>query len=143
MEELEDQARPGFFSRITERLFVRADEEEEYEDRPILNRRERVKHKPLQMRVAPHYHVTIRRQIVAFEDAMAAAQGLRQGEQQVINLTATEPGLRQKIIHFMYGVVFMADASWEEIGDNVYLVVPASANVESAPATPKMSAIQN
>ena len=82
------------------------------------------------------YTVTVRRQIVSFEDAMAAANGLKRGEQQVLNLNNTDLVTRQKIVDFMSGVNYAQEGTWEEIGENVYLVAPAHAYVEIAPAGP-------
>jgi FtsZ-interacting cell division protein YlmF len=36
-------------------------------------------------------------------------------------------------------VAFALEGSWEEVGENVYLLVPPSAYVELAAATPKIS----
>jgi cell division inhibitor SepF len=60
-----------------------------------------------------------------------------------LNLSSTEPGLRQKIVDFMSGVNYAQEGTWEEIGESIYLVVPANAYVEVAPATPRMNAVRN
>ena len=74
---------------------------------------------------------------------MAAANGLKCGEQQILNLSSTESALRQKIVDFMCGVNYAQEGTWEEIGDNIFLVVPGNAYVEVAPATPRMNAVKN
>lgn len=135
MEEMELQEKPGLIERLHGWL-VRDDEavEEETEGRKARN---------YEMRPAYKYHVTVRRQIVSFDDALASAQGFKRGEQQVLNLSATEPGLRQKIVDFMSGVNFAQEGTWEEIGEHIYLVVPANVFVEVAPGTPRASAMRN
>jgi cell division inhibitor SepF len=138
MEELELQDKPGLFSRLTGFL-RREDEEEEDDTSPNVPTRSST----YQMKSAYKYHVTVRRQIVSFDDAVAAAQGLKAGEQQIINLSGTDPAMRQKIVDFMCGVNFAQEGTWEEIGENIYLVVPASVYVEVAPATPRGSALKN
>lgn len=135
MIEQDVQDRPGFFSRM-KNMFVREDELEEETTVESTG-------KEFTLRSAYRYTVTVRRQITCFEDAMAAAQGLKRGEQQILNLSATEPSLRQKIVDFMSGVNFAQEGTWEEIGDNIYLIVPSSAYVEVAPATPRMAAMKN
>ena len=97
----------------------------------------------MQTRANYRYTVTVRRQITAFDDAMAAANGLKRGEQQILNLSATDPQTRQKIVDFMCGVNFAQEGTWEEIGENVFLIVPAEAYVEVAPPTPRMNAMRN
>jgi cell division inhibitor SepF len=98
--------------------------------------------KPL-TRPTHRYTVTVRRQITSFDDAMAAAVGLKRGEQQILNLTATDPTLRQKIVDFMCGVNFSQEGTWEEVGEHIYLVAPGHAYIEVAPPTPRVNAIKN
>ncbi len=85
-------------------------------------------------RPAYRYTVSVRRQIASFEDALAAAKGLKQGEQQILNLSSTDLVTRQKIVDFMSGVNYAQEGTWEELGENVYLVAPAHAYVEMVPA---------
>ena len=137
MEEMQLQDKPGLFGRLAN-IFTRTEEVEEdveeVEGRPT---------NALTLKAAYRYTVTVRRQIVSFDDAMAAANGLKRGEQQILNLAGTDPAIRQKIVDFMCGVNFAQEGTWEELGENIYMVVPASAYVEVAPATPRMVAIKN
>ncbi|HRK20561.1 MAG TPA: cell division protein SepF [Fimbriimonadaceae bacterium] len=135
MEELELQEKPGLFSRLTG-LFGRAESEEDEEgviDNP----------NAITLRSAYRYHVTVRRQVTTFDEAYAAANGLKRGEQQILNLSLTEPSLRQKIVDFMSGVSFAQDANWEEIGEHVFLIAPGSAYVEVSAEMPKNSFLRN
>lgn len=137
MEETMLEDKPGFFGRVFGK-FTRTDVyEEELETMPEKGQSLSA------LRRDYRYTVTVRRQITSFDDAVAAAHGLKRGEQQIINLTATEPGLRQKIVDFMSGVNFAHEGTWEEIGEAIYLVVPQNAYVEVAPATARSSAIRN
>ena len=138
MEELELQDKPGLFSRLAG-IFSRDNEDEGEEEGTQMPTRSST----YQMRSAYKYHVTVRRQIVSFDDALAAAQGLKSGEQQIVNLSGTDPAMRQKIVDFMCGVNFAQEGTWEEIGVNIYLIVPSSVYVEVAPATPRGSALKN
>jgi cell division inhibitor SepF len=138
MEEMELQDKPGLFGKLAG-IFTREDEEEEVEE----TRETRRPARAAENRNIYKYQVTIRRQIVSFEDALAAAQGLKRGEQQVLNLTLTEPSLREKIKDFMCGVNFAQEGTWEEVGENIYLVVPANVFVEVAPASPRQIATRN
>ena len=134
MDDMELLERPSIMGRIAG-LFSRTEEYEEDETEIRSNA-------PV---VRPNYRytVTVRKDITSFEDAMAAANGLKRGEQQIINLCHTDPSTRQKIVDFMCGVNYALEGTWEEIGENVYLVVPANAHVEVAPATPRMNSIRN
>jgi cell division inhibitor SepF len=137
MEELVIQEKPGIFSRLASMLR----REDEFIEEPGIDATP--EHRAYTVKSAARYTITVRRQIVSFEDAMAAANGLKCGEQQILNLSSTEPGLRQKIVDFMSGVNYAQEGTWEEIGESIYLVVPANAYVEVARATPRMNAVRN
>jgi cell division inhibitor SepF len=138
MDEMVVQDKPGFFSRVAGMLSRVDVYEDEFESPRELGGEGGVNVRPNY-----RYTVTVRRQITAFEDALAAANGLKRGEQQILNLSGTEPTVRQKIVDFMSGVNYAQEGTWEEIGENVYLVVPANAYVEMAPPTPRVNAIRN
>ncbi|MBX3119353.1 MAG: cell division protein SepF [Fimbriimonadaceae bacterium] len=138
MEELELQEKPGLFSRLTNLFGQREEVDEMDADIPST-----VAGNAYQLKAAYRYHVTVRQHITNFEEAYSAANGLKRGEQQIVNLANTEPVLRQKIVDFMSGVAFAQDANWEQIGEHIYLVAPASAFVEVASATPKTGLFRN
>lgn len=136
MEELELAERPGFFSRVKDYFSRGHEDEAEQESAPTgsIGSRHPSVHR---------YSITVRRQIVSFQDAVAAADGLKRGEAQLLNLTAADPALREKIKDFMCGVNFAQEGTWEEVGENIYLVVPANVFVEVAPASPRQIATRN
>lgn len=143
MEEMVIQDRPGFFGRIAG-MFSRNEEYEIIEEEPATVAPDRVgQMAAAQLRPNYRYTVTVRRQITSFDDAMAAANGLKRGEQQILNLSATDAVTRQKIVDFMCGVNFAQEGTWEEVGENVYLIVPSNAYVEVAPPTPRVNALRN
>ncbi len=129
------EARPGLLSRLTS-YFRR--EEEEYEDLDAP-----AGASSLRVHSAHRYNVCVRRQIVAFQDAVAAADGLKRGDQQILNLTMANAELREKIKDFLCGVGYAAEGVWEELGDNVYLLAPATAFVDVAPPSPRVQAQKN
>jgi len=141
MEEMTLQDKPGLFGRIAG-LFTRTEEVEVLEEVPVTNDRIGAA-AAVQLRQNYRYTVTVRRQITSFDDAMAAANGLKRGEQQILNLSATDPVTRQKIVDFMCGVNFAQEGTWEEVGEGVYLIVPSNAYVEVAPPTPRVNALRN
>lgn len=137
MEDTFVQEKPGLISRIAG-MFARSEEIDEMEadsiSEPIAN---------TQIRQSYRYTLTVRRQVGSFEDAMAAANGLKRGECQIVNLTGVDSVTKQKIVDFMSGVNYAQEGTWEEIGTDVYLVAPNQAYVEVAPATPRMNALRN
>jgi cell division inhibitor SepF len=142
MEEMSIQDKPGFFGRITGRWFAPVEEEEPVDETSAGNDRY-LAVGATQIRQTYRYTVTVRRQITSFDDAMAAANGLKRGEQQIMNLTGTDPVTRQKIVDFMFGVCYAQEGTWEDIGEHMYLIVPPNAYVEMAPPTPRVQALRN
>ena len=95
--------------------------------------------KVLSIRSPYRYNVTVRRGITTFDDAVEAAQGLKNGEQQILNLCSADHSLRQKIVDFIGGVSFALGATWEEVGEHIYVVVPPSGYVEVAASAARMT----
>lgn len=89
------------------------------------------------------YTVTIRKGITTFDDALAAANGLKAGHQQVLNLTGADENVKRKIVDFIAGVNYAQDGTWEEIGKDIYMIVPKDGYVEVAPASPRMVSLRN
>ncbi len=134
MEEMEE--RQGFFGRIASRFHRVPEEEAQYMDEVPARPGQRT---PDRYR----YTVTVRRQIVTFHDAVAAADGLKRGEQQILNLSMAPREVHEKIKDFMSGVGYGVEATWEALGEGVYLLAPANALVEVAPASERMTADRN
>ncbi len=137
MEELELQENPGLFGKLRAKLHLK---EHAVEDDFEGDHRDVFKPRYVQ---ESRYQVVVRRQIVSFQDAISAADGLKRGEQQILNLNAAENSLREKIKDFMCGVNYAEDGTWEELGDNIYLLAPPEAQVEVAPPSPRMAAQRN
>ena len=138
---LERSEKPGLFSRIAN-VFSRTEEFESEEaeyDKPANT----TQANHLKLKAAHRYQITVRRQVLSFQDAVSAADGLKRGEQQILNLTQTDSILRDKIKDFLCGVNYAHEGAWEEIGENLYLLAPMQAHVEVAPASPRMKAMRN
>lgn len=135
MDDLQTLERPGLFTRLAGFWNRNQDMEDDW-DEPMAG-------SPVARSSTYRYQVTIRRQIVSFQDAVAAADGLKRGEQQILNLTMADITLREKIKDFMSGVNYAQEGSWEEIGENIFLLAPAFALVDVAPASPRMTAARN
>jgi cell division inhibitor SepF len=125
----EQTGKPGFFERILG--FVHRDEVEDLEED-----RDRIPTSNLKVGHDHSHHVTVRTQVVSFQDAVASADGLKRGETQVVNLSMAVPEMREKIKDFLCGVNYNAEGTFEELGDNVYLLTPSTIYVEVAPSSP-------
>ncbi len=135
MEELVLEDRPGIVRRFIGWFGGGAEEPESEE--VATHRHAPVREAPA--KAAARYTVTVRRQVACKDDAVSAAMGFKRGEQQILNLTMTDPTTRQDIVEFLKGVSFALEGSWEELGEHIYLLVPATAYVEMAAATPRIA----
>jgi len=142
MEEMElQQEQSGVFTRI-KGWFGREREDGFYEEEVDVV--EQQKQTPTyRLHTTRSYNITVRRTVQSFQDAVAAADGLKKGEQQILNLTQCDDNLREKIKDFMCGVNYAHEATWEELGEQIFLLAPPHAFVEVAPATPRMAAAKN
>ncbi|HLK60210.1 MAG TPA: cell division protein SepF [Chthonomonadaceae bacterium] len=131
----EEYERRGPWSRVKGWLFG----EEEPEDEDEVNvpsaganaapgqRRQPL---PLRLQTTRSGRVAVRRNAQVFEDAKAAADGLKGGEQQIVNLERASPQMTERIIDFLNGVCYALDGSVERVGEKVYMFVPANVTVE-------------
>ena len=97
----------------------------------------------LRMDQARQTHITVRRAIQTFDDARRAADGLKDGQQQIVNLEQTSSDMTERIIDFLNGATYALDGSVEKIGEMVYLFTPSSVviDIEDKPATPVRAAV--
>ncbi len=138
MEDTATQERTTFKDRI-KGIFSQSDEEEFVEENshPVHNKT------VANIVQAPRYSVFVRKEVKGMEDAHAAAAGLRQGHQQILNLGGTDPALRLRVWDYMTCAVQMVDADVEKISETVWMFLPNCVEVNVEPVTPKMTSMRN
>jgi cell division inhibitor SepF len=85
---------------------------------------------PLRLQTARGGRVAVRLNAQVFEDAKVAADGLKGGEQQIVNLEKATPQMGERIIDFLNGVCYALDGTVERVGERVYMFVPANVVVD-------------
>jgi cell division inhibitor SepF len=85
---------------------------------------------PLRLQMAKGGRVAVRLNAQVFEDAKVAADGLKGGEQQIVNLEKATPQMAERIIDFLNGVCYALDGTVERVGERVYMFVPANIVVD-------------
>lgn len=127
-EEMDEQyeERPSLWARM--RTWVGLNREED-EDEPLPARATDVRYRRVQA-----YHVSIRKEILSIEDARVAADGLKEGVQQILNLAATPQVVRERVVDFLNGVVYAIEGSVERVSEHVFVYAPPQAIID-APAT--------
>ena len=120
--------RRGLWARIKEGFGVSEleDEYDETDDGVDGARRRPV---TLRLHSAKVTHVAVR-QPQSFEDARLAADGLKEGRQQIVNLEKTSPDMHERIIDFLNGVTYALNGFVEKVGDRVYLFGPSNTVID-------------
>jgi FtsZ-interacting cell division protein YlmF len=145
MEEFEMTESPGFFSRLFNRwrttdVFEDEDLDDE-PDRPLGTATRNSSRMDVVRIHETRYTVCVRREVFAFEDALSAAKSFKAGDQQILNLTQTEPVLRKTIEDFLSGVAFGLEGSFDAVAPHVYLLAPRAARVDLAPAAEPVASL--
>lgn len=127
-EPLEERApSKGLWARMKERVFgmEEADELEEEALRPEARRRAAIR-----LEHSRSVRVAVRLNATVFNDAKIAADGLKNGQQQIVNLEKAASPMAERILDFLSGVTYALDGSVERIGEKVYLFAPANVLIE-------------
>ncbi len=124
-EEMEVE-RPSLWAQLRSLVFR---SRTELEDEPTTDTTPTVRYRQFHP-----YRVAIRREIYTLEDARLAADGLKEGVQQILNLASTPPGMRERILDFLNGVVYTLEGSAERVSEHVFVYAPPQAIID-APST--------
>jgi cell division inhibitor SepF len=127
LDDYEEQPR-GLWNKLKERVGLGEyeDELEEMIDDPGGRRR------PVTLRLHPGrmHHVSVWKSIQSLENAQEAADGLKAGHQQIVNLEKASPDICGRVIDFLNGVIYALDGYVEKVGDRVYLFTPANYQID-------------
>lgn len=75
--------------------------------------------------------------VTSFQDIQKAADRLKAGEPQIINLEKTPAEVAERLIDFLNGVTYALDGFVEKIADKAYLFTPSHISIETVgPETP-------
>jgi cell division inhibitor SepF len=141
--EYEGHKAPNFFSRLKDRLIPqddKDDDEDDEDDEPAIQAVSsrsggsispvRKPTPALRIDTARRQHITVRRAVYSFDDARRAADGLKSGQQQIVNLEQTPTDMTERIVDFLNGATYAIDGSVEKIGEQVYLFTPNSVTID-------------
>jgi cell division inhibitor SepF len=124
----------GLWDRLKDRFGMAAEEEDEEvpETRP-----QRRKGVPLRMHSARVNRVSVWHAAESFETARQAADGLKEGRPQVVNLENTSPELSERIIDFLNGVIYALDGYVEKVGHKVFFFTPSNMVIDVEEVAPR------
>ncbi len=120
-EEFEEQPR-GLWSRFKDKIGIGELDEEEYET--IDNTFDKRKSSIVRVHPQRMNHVSVWLSVTSFDNAKQAADGLKNGHQQIVNLERATPEVSTRIIDFLSGVIYSLEGYVEKVGDKVYLFTP-------------------
>jgi len=127
----DDLEQKGLLTRVKGWIGISEVEEDEYEDDGHMG--EDARRRPVTFRLHTNTqrvnHVSIRLPMT-FEDARLAADGLKEGRQQIVNLEKTPQEMSERIIDFLNGVTYALNGFVEKVGDRVYLFAPSNVVIE-------------
>jgi cell division inhibitor SepF len=126
--------RKSFWTKVKDTLLGSEDIDDDEGDTPAgagaSNSTSTRKQSSLRLQSARTLNVAIRTNAQVFEDAKLAADGFKDGEQQIVNLERATPQMAERIIDFLNGVCYALDGTVERVGEKVYLFAPANVAVE-------------
>lgn len=127
LEEYDDRPR-GLWNKVKDRLGF-SEDDEEFED--MLSDPGGVR-RPVTLRIHPSrmHTVSVWKSIQSLDNAQEAADGLKAGNQQIVNLEKASPEICGRVIDFLYGVIYALDGYVEKVGDRVYLFTPANFQID-------------
>jgi cell division inhibitor SepF len=119
--------RQGFWARMREKMFGPEPLDEEEEEAPLA-----APGRPaIRLHSARTVHIDVRKCAFSLDDARIAADGLKSGKQQLVNLERTSAPTADRLVDFLSGVTYALDGTVEPIGDKVFLFAPANVQIES------------
>ena len=69
--------------------------------------------------------------VTSFADVQKAADRLKSGEPQIINLEKTPPDVAERLIDFLNGVTYALDGFVEKISEGAYLFTPSFISIQT------------
>ncbi len=120
--------RRGLGTQIKE-LFGVSEVEEDYDEFDEAEGAKKHTITTLRLQQTKVAHVAVR-QPQTFDDARIAADGLKEGRQQIVNLERTPQDLSERIIDFLNGVTYALNGFVEKVGDRVYLFAPSNTVID-------------
>ena len=78
----------------------------------------------------PRARICHRPHLLTFEDARDAAEGLRSGIPQIINLTDAAPEAAQRFLDFLQGVIYVIQGYQTYLSPTIFLFTPSGVEIQ-------------
>lgn len=78
--------------------------------------------------------------VATFADVQKAADRLKAGEPQIVNLEKTDPEIAERLVDFLNGVTYALDGYVERVAEGAYLFTPSHIAIHAdSPEAPRSS----
>lgn len=125
-EDFDDMPK-GAWARFKEKIGWGEFEEDEFE---YVDEQGKKRTTAVRLHSSRPTYVSVWLTIQSFETAQQAADGLKNGHQQIINLEKATPEVSARVIDFLSGVIYALDGYIERVGEKVYLFTPSNCIIE-------------
>ncbi|MDO8682744.1 MAG: cell division protein SepF [Armatimonadota bacterium] len=124
-----DEQHRSIWTRFKDRIGI-GEFDDEADDEVEVGRRRR----PITLRLSHSRTntVSVWQSIQSLDNAQQAADGLKEGRSQIVNLEKASPEICARVIDFLNGVTYALDGYVEKVGDKVYLFTPANVVIDVA-----------
>ena len=128
----QEEPEGGLWNRIKNRF---APEDEEYEEQRETTPVKGMPRQTFRIASARESSITVI-PVANFADIQRAADRLKSGEAQVINLEKAPPEVSERLIDFLNGVTYALDGYVEKVAEGAYLFTPAHISIHAEGAEP-------
>ena len=128
LEDYDEQPR-GMWTRFKERIGL-GDYDDEEEVEFVEEPSGKTRQSTLRVHSSRLNHVSVWLTVQSFDNAQQAADGLKQGHQQIVNLEKALPEVCTRVIDFLSGVIYALNGFVERVGEKVYLFTPCNYVIE-------------
>jgi len=124
-----DEQNRGLWTKFKDRIGF-GEYDDEADDEVEVGRKRR----PITLRLSQSRVscVSVWQSIQSLDNAQQAADGLKEGRSQIVNLERASPEICARVIDFLNGVTYALDGYVEKVGDKVYLFTPATVVIDVA-----------
>lgn len=121
-----DEPESGFWQRLTSRFTGEHEDDETYEGSTNGGTQQRTPPRRDTFRIASTREGSISvMPVSSFGDIQKAADRLKAGEPQIINLEKTPEEVSERLIDFLNGVTYALDGYVEKVAEGAYLFTPS------------------
>ena len=131
----QEETEGGLWRRLTARFTGAPEDDEAYEEPHHVRETTRAPRQSFRIASAREGSITVM-PVANFADIQKAADRLKSGEPQIINLEKSPPEVSERLIDFLNGVTYALDGYVEKVSEGAYLFTPSHIAIHAEGAEP-------